>query len=56
MRVGKNTFTIFAALLVVLVLFCMMRSEGFAVAGNMQTTPGGGFRVLRTQGGIVTQL
>jgi len=31
MRTGKNTFTIFAVLLIALVLFCVTRSEGFAV-------------------------
>ena len=30
MRTGKNTFTIFAVLLIALVLFCVTRSEGFA--------------------------
>ena len=29
MRMNKNVFTVIAALLVVLVLFCMMQSEGF---------------------------
>jgi len=31
MRTNKNTFTIFAVLLIALVLFCVTRSEGFAV-------------------------
>ena len=31
MRTNKNTFTIFAVLLIALVLFCMTRSDGFAV-------------------------
>ena len=56
MRAGKNTFTIFAALLVVLVLFCMTRSEGFAVAGNKWTTPGGGYKPVTTQRGMVFPL
>ena len=30
MRANKNTFTIFAVLLIALVLFCVTRSEGFA--------------------------
>lgn len=31
MRTSKNTFTIFAVLLIVLILFCITRSEGVVV-------------------------
>jgi len=53
MRAGKNTFTIFAALLVVLVLFCMTRSEGFANTVTKKVTIP---KFLGTQPGMVTQL
>ena len=53
MRMNKNVFTVIAALLVVLVLFCMMQSEGFITpyvkAGSVKVN-------VMSQPGVVTQL
>lgn len=49
MRAGKNTFTIFAALLIVLVLFCMTRSDGFAAVPGYESfasAPGFGTKAV----------
>jgi hypothetical protein len=58
MRMNKNVFTVVAALLVVLVLFCMTQSEGFALPTKV-TVSKGPIKINPANmgfGGVVTQL